>query len=185
VGAVLTQNTAWGNVAKALANLKRAGLMKPASLRALPLDDLAQHIRPSGTFRVKARRLQALLTWLGDDWEAKLAGELAAVRSELLTVPGVGPETADAILLYAAGRPTFVIDAYTRRILDRVGIEPEQRSYQGYRRLFMDNIPADAALFNEYHAQLVQLGKDFCRPTPKCPGCPLRQVCATGLGRGA
>ncbi len=185
MGAVLTQNTAWGNVAKALANLKRAGLMKPASLRALPLDDLAQHIRPSGTFRVKARRLQALLTWLGDDWEAKLAGELAAVRSELLTVPGVGPETADAILLYAAGRPTFVIDAYTRRILDRVGIEPEQRSYQGYRRLFMDNIPADAALFNEYHAQLVQLGKDFCRPTPKCPGCPLRQVCATGLGRGA
>ena len=180
VGAVLTQNTAWANVEKAIARLKAAGLLDPAALRTLPLDDLAEYIRCSGTYRVKARRLRALLEWLGDPWEARLAGNLDQARQGLLRVEGVGEETADAILLYAVGRPSFVIDAYTRRILDRVGIEPEERTYQGYRRLFMENISSDAALFNEYHALFVQLAKDYCRPTPKCDECPLREVCATG-----
>ena len=124
VGAVLTQNTAWGNAEKAIANLKAAGLLEPRKLRALPPEALAEHIRPSGAYTVKARRLGALLEWLGDDWEARLSGELEEVRRELLTVPGVGEETADAILLYAAGRPTFVVDAYTRRILERGGGPP-------------------------------------------------------------
>ena len=181
VGAVLTQNTAWTNVEKALANLKAAGLMEAARLRALPADVLAGHIRPSGTFQVKARRLLALLDWLGNDWQATLSGDLATVRSELLAVPGVGPETADAILLYAAGRPAFVIDAFTRRILDRLGIEPEERTYEGYRRLFMSALPSDVGLYNEYHAQLVMLAKEYCRKTaPRCAACPLREVCAVG-----
>ena len=182
VGAVLTQNTAWGNAEKAIANLKAAGLLEPRKLRALPPEALAEHIRPSGAYTVKARRLGALLEWLGDDWEARLSGELEEVRRELLTVPGVGEETADAILLYAAGRPTFVVDAYTRRILERVGVRPQERSYAAYRRLFMDHLPHDAALFNEYHGQLVQLGKDRCRKQPLCAGCPLREVCETGKG---
>lgn len=180
VGTVLTQNTAWGNVEKALANLKAAGALEPAALLALPLDTLADLIRPSGTYTVKARRLQGLLQWLGEDWQARLTGDLEKLRHELLSVPGVGPETADAILLYARGYPTFVVDAYTRRILGRLSIRPADESYEGYRRLFMNHLPPNAALYNEYHAQLVQLGKDFCRTTPRCIGCPLQDVCATG-----
>ena len=180
VGAVLTQNTAWANVEKALGNLKMAGLLHPLALRALPQDALAEYIRPSGTYSVKARRLHALLVWLGDDWQERLAGPVEAVRAELLAVDGVGPETADAILLYAAGRPTFVVDAYTRRILDRLGIQPDEASYEGYRQLFMAHLPADAALYNEFHAQFVQLGKEHCHKTPRCAGCPLLDVCPTG-----
>ncbi|MBI2887842.1 MAG: endonuclease III domain-containing protein [Chloroflexi bacterium] len=183
VGAVLTQNTSWGNVEKAIANLKAAGLLEPAPLRKLSVDELVEQIRPSGTYRVKARRLRALLAWLGEDPQARLAGDLEMTRRELLRVPGIGPETADAILLYAAGRPTFVVDAYTRRVLQRLELHPEERSYEGYRRLFMEHLPEDPALYNEYHAQLVQLGKDHCRATPKCQGCPLREVCAIGRGR--
>lgn len=182
VGAVLTQNTAWGNVEKALGNLKAAGLLDAAKLRVLPLETLAELIRPSGTYTVKARRLRALLEWLGEEWLARLAGELEVVRQGLLSVPGVGEETADAILLYAAGHPTFVVDAFTRRILERVGIEPAEKSYSGYRRLFMDALPHDPSLFNEFHAQFVVLGKEFCRPQPRCLLCPVRGLCATGSG---
>lgn len=180
VGAVLTQNTAWTNVERAIANLKAAGLLEPAALRALPLDELAAHIRPSGTYQVKARRLAGLLAWLGDDWLATLTGETEAVRAALLQVPGVGGETADAILLYAAGHPTFVIDAYTRRILTRVGVRPVADSYDGWRSLFMGHLPPDLAFYNHYHAWLVQLAKDHCRTKPQCDGCPLRDLCATG-----
>ena len=142
---------------------------------------MAALIRPSGTYRVKAQRLKALLEWLGDDWEGVLQhGSLEQARTSLLAVYGIGEETADAILLYAAGRPTFVIDAYTRRILNRVGIRPLTGAYSAYRRLFMDHLALEPALFNEYHAQFVQLGKDHCRAAPVCTGCPLSSVCETG-----
>ncbi len=180
VGAVLTQNTAWTNVERAITNLKCAGVLTPAALRALSADTLEAHIRPSGTYRVKARRLRALLDWLGEDWEHTLAGPTGAVRTALLAVPGVGAETADAILLYAAGHPTFVIDAYTRRIMTRIGVTPAIDSYEAWQALFMGALPPDAPVFNAYHAGLVQLGKDACRTTPCCAGCPLAHLCATG-----
>lgn len=182
VGAVLTQNTAWANVEKAIENLKAAGVLDPASLRRLPLETLEQLIRPSGTYSVKARRLKALLDWLGDDWRARLQGDLEQVRVGLLQVPGVGPETADAILLYAAGRPSFVVDAYTRRILSRLGLALQPPGYEAIRRFFMDRLPHDAPLFNEVHAQFVQLGKDYCRKAPRCGACPLLEMCPTGRG---
>lgn len=180
VGAVLTQNTAWSNVERAIANLKAAGLLAPAALLALPTEALAERIRPAGTYRVKARRLKALLAWLGEDWEARLRGETEEVRAGLLSVPGVGPETADAILLYAVGHPTFVIDAYTRRVLRRVGVAPPHDTYEAWRAMFMAALPRDPQLYNEYHAGLVQLAKDHCRAAPRCPGCPLLGLCATG-----
>lgn len=182
VGAVLTQNTAWINVERAIANLRTAGALEPATLAALPEADLAELIRPSGTYRVKAKRLAALLEWLGTDWHGRLTGELVTVREGLLAVPGIGPETADAILLYAADHPTFVVDAYTRRILGRVGVRPAVDSYDGWRGLFMQALPPDVRRYNEYHAGLVQLAKDHCRVKRVCAGCPLLSLCATGGG---
>lgn len=179
VGAVLTQNTAWANVEKALANLKRSGPLDRETLLAMRPEELAQAIRSSGYYTVKAARLKAVLEWLGEDWEARLAqADLQSLREDLLSVRGVGAETADSVLLYAGGRPTFVIDAYTRRILERLGIEPALKTYEGYRELFMDHLPADPALFNEFHAQLVYLGKDYCRKKPLCPECPVQEICA-------
>lgn len=180
VGAVLTQNTAWTNVERAMANLRAAGVLTPVALSALTEPELAELIRPSGTYRVKAKRLAGLLQWLGPDWQARLAGDLDAVRADLLAVPGIGPETADAILLYAVGHATFVIDAYTRRILGRIGVAPSEDSYEGWRRLFMRTLPPDVAGYNEYHAGLVQLAKDHCRTKPVCRGCPLLPLCPTG-----
>lgn len=179
VGAVLTQNTAWTNVDKAISNLKRLGPLDRNALLAMQPEELAQAIRSSGYYTVKAARLRAVLSWLGEGWEDRLSkGDLDTLRQELLTVPGVGTETADSILLYAAGRPTFVIDAYTRRILDRLGIQPGESTYEGYRRLFMDHLPNDVPLFNEFHAQLVYLGKDYCRKEPLCRSCPVQEICA-------
>jgi len=184
VGAVLAQNTAWTNVELAIANLKATGVLGPAALAALPEPELAELIRPSGTYRVKATRLKALLGWLGLDWQRRLAGDLDVARVGLLAVPGVGPETADAILLYAAGYPTFVIDAYTRRILGRIGVRPAVDTYEGWRGLFMQAVPPDIRGYNEYHAGLVHLAKDHCRVKPACSGCPLRSLCITGGGSG-
>ena len=191
-GAVLTQNTAWTNVEKAIANLKQAGPLTREALLAMPVEELARLIRPSGYYNVKAVRLRALLEWLGEGWEQGLAtGDFDALREDLLRVRGVGAETADSILLYAANRATFVIDAYTRRVLQRLGIEPGAQApspapggpawgYEHYRRLFMDHLPHEPALFNEFHAQIVYLGKDYCRKQPRCGGCPLRDLCPTG-----
>ncbi len=179
VGAVLTQNTAWTNVEKAIANLRASELLTLQALLDLPEAELAERIRSSGFYMVKAKRLRALLQWLGEDWEDRLAGgDLEELRTVLLAIDGVGAETADSILLYAANRPTFVVDAYTRRILDRIGIEPSALTYEGYRRLFLDNLPRDASLFNEFHAQLVYLGKHYCRKQPRCAACPAQEVCA-------
>ncbi|MDE2765172.1 MAG: endonuclease [Chloroflexota bacterium] len=184
VGAILTQNTAWANAKRALERLKQAGALSPAALRALPEAELAELVRSSGSFNVKARKLKAVAEWLavyGDD-PARLAQRGAkALRHEALGVYGVGPETADVIVLYAAGLPSFVIDAYTIRVLERLGVEPESRSYEGYQALFEERLPPDAALFNEFHALLDVHAATICgKRAPRCGECPLRDVCAYG-----
>jgi len=178
VGAILTQSTAWVNVERAIARLRRAQALRPGALRALPVRRLLGLVRPSGFFRVKARRLRAF----ADHLERRHAGDLGrmlrqpavALRAELGQISGIGPETADSILLYAAGRPVFVVDAYTRRILSRHRIVTPTASYAQLQAIFMGHLPRDPALFNEYHALLVRVAKDHCRTTPRCETCPLR-----------
>ena len=153
IGAILTQSAAWRNAEKAIDNLKTAGALSPAAIRNLSLSELARIIRPCGYFNAKALKLKALVGWFAtysDDFSNLSAIDTAALRRELLGVHGIGPETADSILLYAIGRPVFVIDAYTRRIISRVGFVIEKESYDGYQRLFRANLAADRRLFNEY-----------------------------------
>jgi endonuclease-3 related protein len=149
IGAILTQSTAWTNVEKAVANLKVAGKLSPAALRKLSVPALAALIHPCGYYNVKARRIKAFIDCLGgrcgDDLDRFFSGDINEVRAHLLDIYGIGEETADSILLYAGGRPVFVVDAYTRRVFDRLGLAPADRSYAGYQKLFMANLPADAA----------------------------------------
>jgi endonuclease III related protein len=177
VGAILTQSTAWTNVEKAVTNLKSAGKLSPKGLRLLPEGELAALIYSSGYHNVKAQKLKAFVNWFGEKYSDNLnkmfAAETALLRQELLSIYGIGEETADSIMLYAGDKPVFVVDAYTRRIIDRAGLTPKVKSYTAYQSLFMSNLPPDAALFNEYHALLVKLGKDFCRKKPLCEGCCL------------
>lgn len=180
VGAVLTQNTAWSNVEKAIANLKKHRLLTPSRMSSLTLGRLATLIRPSGYYNVKAKHLQNLLVFIQDHYRGsikKLCAEDGAVlRQKLLNVSGIGEETADSILLYAAGKPFFVVDAYTRRILSRHGLITQDADYLQMQRLFMEAIPADLLLYNEYHALIVKLGKELCRKSrPLCSGCPLER----------
>ena len=188
IGAVLTQNTAWVNVERALANLRDAGLLDAAALVAQPDETLAANLRPSGYFNIKTRRVKALAGFLvdrvGGD-PALLAGwPPAEARAALLAVPGVGRETADSILLYAAGHPIFVIDAYTRRLAGRLGFADPTLDYDALRRRFEDALPRDTALFNDFHAQIVVHGKDRCRPRPRCDGCPLADRCPAATHGG-
>lgn len=177
VGAILTQNTAWKNVERAIANLRGAGCLDWARLRDIPTADLAELIRPAGTFNVKTKRLKAFVTWLWERYDGDLdrmfAARTATLREDLLAIPGIGRETADAILLYAGEKPSFVIDAYTFRILRRHGVVDEDADYELLKELFEANLPAEPALFNEYHALLVAVGKTWCRPKARCEGCPL------------
>jgi endonuclease-3 related protein len=176
LGAILTQNTNWNNVARVLAELKAAGLLNPRALQALPESELAARLRPAGYFNIKARRLKHFLDFLGQyqDSMAVLArGDLESLRPALLAVKGIGPETADSILLYALAKPSFVVDAYTFRILSRHGLLAGPCSYEELRRLFMGHLPPEVAGYQEYHALLVRLGKEFCRPQPRCAACPL------------
>jgi len=183
VGAVLTQRTSWRNVEIALGNLRDAGVVDMAALLATPKADLEVLIRPSGTYRQKATRLLALFCIVdrkgGGSLVAFLDRTMDELREDLLAVKGIGPETADSIVLYAAGQPSFVVDAYTRRILDRLDIDPG-RSYDDVARWFTDGLPLDADLYNNYHAVLVELAKAHCRPSPLCEGCPLFTICPTG-----
>jgi len=179
-GAILTQSAAWSNVEKAIGNLKSASKLSPAALREIPIDDLAGLVYPSGYYNAKAKKLKALVEWLGEHGDdlSRLDGrETGELRKELLSVHGIGPETADSILLYALGRPVFVIDAYTRRLLARLGVAPEKDTYDGWRALFMDNLPPDANMFNEYHALIVRHGKEKCRKTARCVECRLGDEC--------
>lgn len=177
VGAILTQNTAWRNVSTAIANLKAAGALTPRGLRQVSGARLARLIRPSGYFRVKARRLRSFLDFLfgryGGSVARMLRTPLPRLREELLGVTGIGPETADSILLYAGGKPTFVVDAYTRRVFHRHTFLPRDASYDETKALFERHLPVDVPLYNEYHALIVNVGKEFCRPRPRCRGCPL------------
>lgn len=182
VGAILTQNTAWTNVERAIQNLQQAQTLSAAKLATLPLPQLEALIRPAGFFRQKAARLQNLARHLAEEWDNDLAalcgGPLEDARSRLLALEGVGPETADSILLYAAGRLSFVVDAYTRRIFTRVGLLQGAETYEEIRQLFMQNLPEDVQLYNEYHAQIVQLAKVSCRKNRTfCHECPLVEVC--------
>ena len=182
VGAILTQSAAWGNVEKAIANLKAAGVLSPQGIRRLPLAELAEIIHPSGYYNAKAKKLKSLAHWLGencgDDLSQLFATGTGRLRKQLLSIHGIGPETADSIILYAAGKPVFVIDAYTRRILTRIGLAPVDNGYDAYQAFFMENLPTDVQLFNEYHALLVCLAKDVCRRRqPLCPECCLDDIC--------
>ena len=177
VGAILTQNTAWKNVERAIDNLNRANCLTWAALRDLPTAKLIKLIQPSGTYRVKAKRLKTFVNHLWDhhrgSLESLLNGDLNDARRRLLSIYGIGPETADAILLYAGNRPSFVVDAYTKRILRRHRVIDAQAGYETVRRLFHRAIEPDVAVYNEFHALLVGLAKKHCRVRARCDGCPL------------
>ncbi|MDJ0624597.1 MAG: endonuclease III domain-containing protein [Desulfocapsaceae bacterium] len=180
VGAVLTQNTNWQNVKKAIENLKKAGLLELELLVALTPEELANYIRPAGYYNLKAKRLLNLLHMIVNEYEWSLNNlledELENGRQKLLQVNGIGEETADSILLYAGGHKVFVVDAYTHRVFSRHNLLAEETSYQEIQEQFMANLPADAALFNEYHALIVKVAKEFCRKKePLCQHCPLQK----------
>ena len=184
VGAILVQNTTWVNAARAIAHLRSAKLLTPAALAKVPVFRLARLIRPSGYFRQKARKLKAFVEFLQqehrDSLKAMFATPTAELREQLLRVHGIGPETADSILLYAGNHPVFVIDAYTRRILTRHGLSQGKESYEELRGLFEKSLPLDAQLFNEYHALIVHTGKHHCQArAASCSDCALRQFLPT------
>ena len=187
VGAILTQNTNWGNVERAIVHLKKAGQLSPRKLKEISPPRLARLIKPAGYFNVKAKRLKNFVDFLyseyGGDLE-KMAGEpLAAVREKLLNVNGIGPETADSILLYALNKSVFVIDAYTKRFLSRHNWARREDGYDAVQKLFMDGLRSDVRRFNEYHALIVRLGKDFCRTNPRCESCPLNDLGTISIHR--
>jgi endonuclease-3 related protein len=202
VGAILTQNTNWTNVEKAILNLKAAGRLDVEALHAMRPTDLAELIRPAGYFNIKAKRLKNFIRHVherhGGDLEALLglpgqtgadnatgpglskpppapSRSVSALREELLSINGIGRETADSIVLYAAGRATFVVDAYTCRILLRHFLIAPEDDYEAIKELMESNLPTEVPLWNDYHAQLVAVGKTYCRPTARCPGCPLER----------
>jgi endonuclease III related protein len=189
VGAILTQSTAWANVENGISNLKKAAVLSPQALRQIEETELAGLIHSCGYFNAKARKLKAYIDWFGrrfqDNLDTMCSVELRELRTELLGVFGIGEETADSILLYACRKPVFVIDAYTRRIVDRLGMQPGGIQYRDYQALFTDNLPRDEQLYNEYHALLVAHGKETCRKhNPQCEECCLKQICkgkANGL----
>lgn len=183
VGAILTQNTAWTNVEKAIANLKHARALSPQKILATPQPTLARWLKPSGYFNVKARRLRAYCLWLMQQGGIKQLAKMSTheLRAALLSVHGIGPETADDILLYAFDRPVFVIDAYTRRLFQRLGLIEGREDYETLRALFESTLKTDVALFNEYHALIVIHAKDTCRKRPRCAECCLAGACS---GRG-
>lgn len=176
VGAVLTQNAAWINVERAIANLKAAHLLDPAAIVASSPEELAERLRPSGYFNVKARRLRALCEFLLGHQDLDRLGD-GALREGLLGVHGIGPETADDILLYAFDRPVFVIDAYTRRLFTRLGLLEGEPGYEALRHGFEQALGADTGLFNEYHALIDHHAKLICRPRPLCRECCLNSLC--------
>jgi endonuclease-3 related protein len=185
VGAILTQSTAWTNVEKAIANLRRERLLTPRGLERVSLRKLARLVRPSGYFRQKAKKLKAFVEFLRGEYSGSLEKMFGTptleLREKLLGVHGIGPETADSILLYAGNHPVFVVDAYTKRILMRHGLAGEKSGYEDLRALFESNLPREAALFNEYHGLLVHVGKYWCRPKePRCEECPLGQFLPDG-----
>jgi endonuclease-3 related protein len=185
VGAVLTQNTNWGNVEKAIQNLKKQGVLSSRGIHGLSVKELASLIKPAGYFNVKAKRLRSFLDFLMNEYHGRMENmareDLTQLRPKLLGIHGIGPETADSILLYALEKPIFVIDAYTKRILSRHGIMASDRSYAEFQELFQASLKRDLHLYNEYHALFVRVGKTFCRRTnPLCEKCPLHDMPLSG-----
>ena len=179
VGAILTQNTNWGNVEKAIGNLKKARALDAKALLGMSHAELASLIRPAGYFNIKAERLGHFLSFLATRYKGSMKRmkreDAHLLREHLLGVKGIGPETADSILLYALEKPVFVIDAYTKRILQRHKLVPEKAGYHELQEIFHESLPIDTELFNEYHALFVMLGKHYCKPKPKCEGCPIEK----------
>jgi len=180
VGAVLTQNTSWQNVRKAINNLRDGGVLNFEGMFSLSAPELANLIRPSGYYNLKAGRLRNLLVFIDERYGGSLEGLLTqdtdVARQELLSVKGIGQETADSILLYGGNHPIFVVDAYTHRIFSRHRLVPDECDYSTLQELFMESLPPDAALFNEYHALIVKTAKTYCSKTnPRCESCPLRE----------
>ncbi len=177
VGAILTQNTNWGNVEKAIKNLKDAKALTAKALHELATKKLASLIRPAGYFNIKAKRLKSFIEFLMENYNGSMKKikkeDMEPLRKKLLDIHGIGPETADSILLYALDKPVFVIDAYTKRVLSRHMILDYNASYDEYQNLFHKELDEDIQLFNEYHALFVRVGKDYCKPKPLCEKCPL------------
>ena len=186
IGAILGQATAWRNAAKAIGNLKAANVLDPEEMSKLSQDELETLILPSGYYRAKAKKVRAFLTHLqahhNNQLDSLFAGELPTLREELLSIYGVGEETADTILLYAAQKPSFVVDTYTYRLLERIGLFSGKFHYGKLREIFMDNLPHDSHLFNQYHALIVRHGARICQKTPQCDKCMLQSQCPTGNG---
>ncbi len=179
VGAILTQNTSWSNVERAIENLKKNGKLTPQALRQISEKALAKSIRPAGYFNIKANRLKHFIQFLYSAYHGNLdtlrAERGSVLRSRLLAVKGIGPETADSILLYATQKPFFVIDAYTKRIFARHRLFPYKHPYEAWRRLFERALPKKVSLYNDFHAQIVAAGKQYCRTKPDCDHCPLNR----------
>ena len=177
MGAVLTQNTNWKNVEKAISNLKDGNMLSLDVLHTITPEELAEKIRPAGYYNIKAGRLKNLINYLFECYNGSinsfLSQETSKMRNELISVNGIGPETADSIILYAAERPVFVVDAYTHRILTRHDLFESQAAYYELQEYFTGNLPDDTMLFNEFHALIVMTGKEYCRKSPKCEKCPL------------
>ncbi len=178
LGAILTQATAWRNVEKALDNLKAADAFTPEKIHAIPQDTLEELLRPSGYFRVKTKKVRAFVNHIVErPFDVMFKQNVSELRKELLSIYGVGPETADSIILYAAEKPSFVVDTYTYRLFSRLGWVEGNFHYERLRALFMDNLPHDVVLFNEYHALIVRHGARVCKKTPVCEACCLQSMC--------
>jgi endonuclease-3 related protein len=177
VGAILTQNTSWTNVEKAIENLKKAGVLSPLGIRGLDKNELAQIIKPSGFYRLKASRLKRFVDFFYDEFDGDVmqmrSHDLHSLRERLLKVDGIGPETADSILLYALEKPIFVVDTYTKRIFSRHNLISEKWSDEEVQDMVMEELGREVGIYNEFHALLVFLGKHWCRKNPRCDGCPL------------
>ncbi|MEJ5301553.1 MAG: endonuclease III domain-containing protein [Thermodesulforhabdaceae bacterium] len=179
IGAILTQNTAWSNVERAIDALKKAQVLSIDGIYQCDEENLAELIKPSGFFRQKARRIKHFVHYIMEEWggslDAFLNQPVDLLRSQLLELNGIGPETADSIILYAAKKPSFVVDRYTHRIMFRHGYVPERYHYESLRQFFMGALPHDVYMFQEYHALFVRLGKEYCGSNPTCEGCPLEK----------
>lgn len=190
VGAILTQSTAWSNVEMAISKLKSANCWSLEAIHGISQQELAIIIRSSGYFNTKARKLKAFAAHVYDNYGDLMVflskQDIVQLRQRLLAIHGIGPETADDILVYAAGKPSFVIDSYTKRILERVGVEPlgGGDEYHRYQELFHSSLDSDVTLFNEYHALLDRHAKEVCTKTPQCEGCCIQDICATGQRSG-
>ena len=180
VGAILTQNTNWGNVERAITNLKAKRLLSPKRLKEMPSKRLASLIKPAGYFNVKAKRLKSFISFLFKEYQGSIIKmfkeDTISLRTKLLNVNGIGPETADSILLYAGAKPIFVVDAYTKRILFRHSLIDKRSDYSEIQNIFMDNLQQDTKFFNEYHSLIVRLGKEICKTKPLCEACPLNDL---------